>query len=201
MNVKLLVEGGEMKPGPALSQKLGPAGININEVIQKVNDATKNFKGMKVPVEIEVDTKAKTFEVQIFSPPISELIKKEAGIQSGSGIQGKKKVANLSIEQIIKIADTKMPNLLCNDLKAAVKTTVGSCGSLGILVESKSIQEVEMEIDAGKYDKEIKNKITETPSEKKNKMDAFFSDFKAKQEQKLKQEGTPETATDTKKKK
>ena len=47
MNIKLLVEGGEMKPGPALSQKLGPAGININQVIQKINDATKNFPGMK----------------------------------------------------------------------------------------------------------------------------------------------------------
>jgi len=69
MNIKLLVEGGAMKPGPALSQKLGPAGIPINKVIEKVNSVTASFKGMQVPVEIEVDLGNKTFEVQVFSPP------------------------------------------------------------------------------------------------------------------------------------
>ena len=76
MQIKLLVEGGSMKPGPALSQKLGPAGINVNEVITKVNEATKNFKGLKVPVELEVDLSTKDIEVNVFSPPVSELLKK-----------------------------------------------------------------------------------------------------------------------------
>ena len=79
MQIKLLVEGGSMKPGPALSQKLGPLGININQVIQKVNEATKDFNGMKVPVSLEVDTSTKEFDVNVFSPPVSELIKKELG--------------------------------------------------------------------------------------------------------------------------
>ena len=65
-----------MSPGPALSQKLGPAGINISKVIEKVNEATKNFKGMKVPVELDVDASTKEFEVKVFSPPVSELLKK-----------------------------------------------------------------------------------------------------------------------------
>ena len=73
MQVKILAEGGDMKPGPALSQKLGPLGINVNQVIQKVNEATKGFKGMKVPVELEVNTSTKEFEVKVFSPPVHSL--------------------------------------------------------------------------------------------------------------------------------
>jgi len=186
MNIKLLVEGGAMKPGPALSQKLGPAGIPINKVIEEVNKATESFKGMKVPVELEVDMKSKNFEVQVFSPPASELLKKEAGVSDGSGIQNKMKVGNLSIEQIISVAKAKMPNLLCRNLKSAVKTIVGSCTTLGILVESKTPQEVEKLIDEGKFDAEINDEITETPDEKKKALESYFADLKAEQDKKLK---------------
>ena len=79
MQIKLLVEGGAMKPGPTLSQKLGPAGINVGQVISKVNDATKDFKGLKVPVELDVDSLTKEFEIFVFSPPVSELLKRELG--------------------------------------------------------------------------------------------------------------------------
>ena len=72
MIIKLLAEGGSMKPGPALSQKLGPAGIPINSVIQKVNEATENFTGLKVPVELDVNLKTKKFEVKIF-PSLNHL--------------------------------------------------------------------------------------------------------------------------------
>ena len=80
MQIKILAEGGAMKPGPTLSQKLGPAGINVNQVIQKVNEATENFKGLKVPVELDVDTSTKEFTVQVFSPPVSELLKRELAV-------------------------------------------------------------------------------------------------------------------------
>ena len=109
MKIKLLVEGGSMQPGPALSQKLGPAGINIGDVISKVNDSTKSFKGIKVPVELEVDTGTKKFDIKVFSPPVSELLKKELGIEKGSGMQKKQYIGNASIEQIISIAKTKLP--------------------------------------------------------------------------------------------
>ncbi|MDP3966321.1 MAG: 50S ribosomal protein L11 [archaeon] len=186
MNIKLLVDGGAMKPGPALSQKLGPAGIPINKVIEKINEETSSFKGMQVPVEVEVDLKTKSFEVQVFSPPVSGLLKKEAGIQKGSGLQNKTKVGNLSIEEIISVAKRKMGSLLCKDLKSAVKTVVGSCVSLGILVESLDPVEVERLIEEGKYDQEIKEGKTETPEEKKNKMKEFFNELKDAQEKKLK---------------
>lgn len=188
MNIKLLVEGASMKPGPALSQKLGPAGIPINKVIEKVNKETASFKGMQVPVEIEVDLKTKNFEVQVFSPPVSGLLKKEAGIPKGSGLQKKSKVGNLSIEQIVSVAKQKQGNLLCKDLKTSVKTVVGSCVSLGLLVENMNPVEVEKLIDEGKYDKEINGEITTTPEEKKKELAEFFRKVKEEQDKKLKVE-------------
>lgn len=188
MQIKLLVDGGNMQPGPVLSQKLGPLGMNMSQVIQKINDSTKNFQGMKVPVELEINTSTKQFEVNVFSPPASELLKKELGIEKGSGDQKKIKVANASIEQIVNVAKTKLPNLLSRDFRSAVKIIVGSCVSLGVLVENKLAKEVEKEIDEGKYDNEIINEISKTPEEKKKKLDAFFAKVKSDQEKVLKQE-------------
>ena len=188
MQVKLLDEGGDMKPGPVLSQKLGPAGININQVIQKVNEATKDFEGLKVPVELDIDVSTKEIEISVFSPPVSELLKKELGIEKGSGEQNKIQVANASIEQIISIAKAKLPNMLSKDLKAAVKTVVGSCVSLGILIENKPASEIEKEISEGKYDKEIREGRTETSVEKKTELDKYFSEVKDKQDELIKQE-------------
>ena len=188
MQIKLLVEGGSMKPGPALSQKLGPIGINIGQVIQKVNEATKHFNGLKIPVELEVNPSTKEFEVQVFSPPVSELLKKELGIEKGSGMQLKLQTANASIEQIISVAKTKLPNLLCKDLKAAVKTVAGSCVSLGVLIENKPASEIEQEIDKGEYNKEIQEEKTETSESKKEKLDKYFLDLKNEQEKIIKQE-------------
>lgn len=199
MQIKLLVEGGAMTPGPALSQKLGPAGIPINQVIQKVNEATKDFSGLKVPVELDVDLKTKNFEIQIFSPPVSELLKKELKISKGSGEQIKFQVANASIEQIILVAKTKMQNLLAKDLKSAVKLIVGTCVSLGILIENKSAKEIEIEIENGKYDEEISQGKTETSPEKREKLDEFFNEVKRKQEIILKQEKAAKEAAEAEK--
>ncbi|MBW6442453.1 50S ribosomal protein L11 [Patescibacteria group bacterium] len=201
MQIKILAEGGEMKPGPALSQKLGPAGIPLNEVIKKVNEATKSFQGMKVPVVLDVNPSTKEFSVEVFSPPISELLKKELGVDKGSGSQKKFKCANASIEQIISVAKTKFPNLLCKDLKAAVKITLGSCLSLGILVESKSPVEVISEVEEGLYDSEISQEKIETPEEKKKILDSFFNDLKVEQDKKLKIEKDAEKEAEEKKQK
>ncbi|OGJ16151.1 hypothetical protein A3K74_02895 [Candidatus Pacearchaeota archaeon RBG_13_33_26] len=183
-----------MKPGPALSQKLGPMGIPINSVIQKVNDATKSFNGLKVPVELNIDASTKEFEVKVFSPPVSELLKKELGIEKGSGTQKKVKVANASIEQIISLAQTKMQNLLCKDIKSAVKTIAGTCVSLGILIENKPAAEIEKEIEEGKYDKEINQMITITPPEKKKELEEYFSKIKKEQDKIIQQEQAAKAA-------
>jgi large subunit ribosomal protein L11 len=180
--IKLLVEGGSMQPGPALSQQIGPLGLNIGQIISKINDATKSFKGLKVPVELDIDSKTKNINVRVFSPPTSELLKKEIGIQKGSGAQKKLQSANASIEQIISVAKQKFSNMLSKDLKSAVKSVVGTCVSLGMLIENKPAKEIEEEIDAGKYDKEIKEEKTETPLEKKAELDKYFTEVKNKQE-------------------
>jgi large subunit ribosomal protein L11 len=201
MQIKILAEGGSMKPGPALSQKLGPAGIPINKVIEQVNEATKDFKGLKVPVELDVDPKTKSFSVKVFSPPVSELLKREMGLDKGSAEQSKFQAGNASIEQIITVAKTKMQNLLAKDLKASVKQVVGTCGTLGILIENKFAKEVEEEIEEGKYDKEISEEKTETPEEKRKELDEYFKQLKAKQDVIKKQEQAAREAAEAKAKK
>lgn len=188
MIIKLLVDGGNMKPGPALSQKLGPLGMNMGDIISKINDATKDMKGLKVPVEVDVNPTTKEFDVKVFSPPVSELLKKELGIEKGSGEQNKIQVANASIEQIILVSKTKLQNLLAKDLKAAVKSVVGTCVSLGILIENKPAIEVEQEINQGKYDKEIQEEKTETSEEKKAELKEYFEKIREEQEKIIKQE-------------
>lgn len=194
MQIKLLVEGGAMKPGPALAQKIGPLGLNVGQIIQKVNDATKDFKGLKVPVELEVDTGTKEIEVQVFSPPVSELLKKELGIPKGSGLQKKMQIANASIEQIISVAKTKQQNLLCKDLKSAVKTVIGTCASLGILVENQSASELGHQIAGGKFSKEIEQGKTDTSPEKRAELDKYLKEVQTEQEKIIQEEQKVEEA-------
>ncbi|MAG38357.1 50S ribosomal protein L11 [Candidatus Pacearchaeota archaeon] len=182
MKVKLLVDGGKMAPGPAVAQQLGPMGINLGKVIEDVNEATKSFSGTKVPVELDVDPKTKSYEIQVFSPPVAELIKKSLSLEKGSGEAGKYKVGNASIESLIGIAKTKSPDLLAKDLKAALKLIVGTCVSLGILIDNKDPKEIQSEIDSGNYDTEIKEEKTEPSPEKKLKLEKFFKVRKAQQE-------------------
>ncbi|HVY01924.1 MAG TPA: 50S ribosomal protein L11 [Candidatus Nanoarchaeia archaeon] len=180
--IKLIVEGGAMKPGPAVAQQLGPMGINLGKVIADVNSATSGFKGMEVPVEIDVDGKTKSFTVKVFSPSVATLLKKEIATERGSGSAKEVKVGNLAIEQIISVAKTKQSALLSRTLKSAVKLVVGTCVSLGILVESKDPKQVEKDIDAGMYDKEIKSEKTDVSAEKKKELQTFFAAVKDKQE-------------------
>jgi large subunit ribosomal protein L11 len=187
MIIKLLIEGGDMKPGPAIAQQLGPMGINMGKVISEVNTSTKEFKGMKVPVELDVDKKTKSFTVHVFSPPTAELLKKEMNIEKGSAKISEQKVGNASIEDIIKIAKIKHQNMLEKDLKSAVKSVLGTSKAMGVFVENKDPAEVIEEVNQGKFDKEIKNQISETTSEKRKQLDKFFNDIKKAQEMKAEQ--------------
>ena len=187
MQINLLVEGGNMKPGPALSQKLGPTGINIGQIIQEVNKATEIFKGLKVPIEVTLDLGTKEISIEVFSPPVSELVKKELGIEKGSGKQEELKVANASIEQIISVAKTKLPSVISKDLKASVKEVIGSCVSLGILIEKKPAKDFMEDVSGGKYDKKISEEKTETSPEKRKELDDYFSEIIKEQEEKIKQ--------------
>ena len=188
MIISLLVEGGNMAPGPALAQKLGPMGINMGKVISEVNKATASFKGIKVPVELDVDSSTKDFKIKIKSPPVAELIKKEIGLEKGAGDHKKVLVGNMAIEQVISVANTKLPEMLEKDLKAAVKTVIGSCVSLGILVENKPAKEIAKEVEEGKYDSEIKKIKIDVSPEKKKELQNFFEALSSKQKLLLEQE-------------
>ena len=198
MKVKLLVEGGNMSPGPALAQQLGPMGINIGKVIEDVNSATATFKGTKVPVELDIDTSTKEFTISVSSPPVSELLKKELKLEKGAGNHKEEKVGNISIEQVIKVAKTKLPEALENDLKAMVKSVNGTCVSLGILVESKEAVEVAKDIEDGVYDKEIEEQKTIPSEEKIKELAEYFSSMKSAQEAKIKQAEAEKAEADAK---
>lgn len=188
MKLKLLIEGGDMKPGPAIAQQLGPMGVNIGKVISKVNESTKEFKGMKVPVELDIDEKTKDFTINALSPPTSELIKKELNLEKGTHDHKNYKVGNASIEDIIKITKIKYSNMLEKDFKSAVKSVLGTCTSMGILVESIEPKEIIQEILKEKFNKEIEEQKTETDSSKREKLKEFFSVLKKNQDVQLEKE-------------
>lgn len=167
--VEALVDGGKASAGPPIGSSLGPLKVNVAQIVSKINEKTSIFKGMKVPVKIIVDTETKEFEIEVGTPSTSQLLKKELSIELGSGEPHIAKVGVISIEQAIKIAKMKESSLLINSLKAGVKNVVGSCQSLGILVEGKEPKEVMKEIDSGVYDAEIKAGKTETPADKASK--------------------------------
>ena len=177
-----------MTPGPAVAQQLGPMGINMGKVILDVNSATKDFKGMKVPVELDINEKTKEFTVKTSSPPTSELLKKELSLEKGTEEHKKTKVGNASIEDVIKITKVKYPDMLQKEFKSAVKSVLGTCASIGILVENEESNDMVHKIESGKFEEEISKQQTETSPEKRKKLTDFFEDIKKSQEAKLAEE-------------
>ena len=161
----VLVNGGKATAAPPLGPALGPLGVNIGEVIAEINKKTAAFAGMQVPIALEVDEKTKEFTISVGTPPASELIKKEAGIDKGSGSPKSDKVADLKIEQVIKVAQMKEDNLMGKDAFARVKEIVGTCSGMGVLVEGKDAKLVCKEITEGMYADEIKSGKTEVTAE------------------------------------
>ena len=158
--VDLLVGGGQATAGPPLGPALGPLGVNVLEIVNKINELTKDYAGMKVPVKVKVDPETKEFEVTVGTPTTSALIVKELKIEKGSGTPNTEKAGNFTMEQVVRIAKLKRPELLAKTLKAAAKEVLGSCVSIGVTVEGKDPREVQKEIDEDKYN-ELFNKSEE----------------------------------------
>ncbi len=154
--VKVLVEGGKASAGPPLGPALGPLGVNVGQVVAKINEITSSFAGMKVPVNVIVNKKTREFRVEVGSPPTSALIKKELGLEKGAKTSGTEVVGNLSLEQAIKISKLKLETSLAGGLKAAVRETLGTCVSLGVTVNGKDAREVQKEIEKGEHEGELK---------------------------------------------
>ncbi len=151
--LEVLVDGGKATAGPPLGPALGPMGMNIMEVVKAINDRTKSFEGMKVPVKLIIDPKTKAYTIEIGTPGTSALILKELGAEKGSGEAGKTRIGNLTIAQAVKIANMKTDAMQGKDLKARVLEVVGTCVSMGVTVDGKGPKDVTAEIRAGKHDK------------------------------------------------
>ena len=150
--VELLVSGGQATAGPPLGPALGPLGVNTMAVVTKINELTKDYAGMKVPVKVAVDVENKTFEVTVGTPTASALIVSELKIEKGSATPNAAKVGNLTMEQVVRIAKVKRPQLLASTLKGATKEMLGTCVSMGVTVEGKDPRDVQKEIDEGNYE-------------------------------------------------
>jgi len=150
-----LVDGGKATGGPPIGPTLGPTGLNILQVINAINDKTKDFEGMKVPVKVIADPDTKEFEVEVGVPTTTALIVKELHLEKCSSNSKAEKVGDLSIEAAIKIAKTRYPLSVARSLKSCLKEILGTCVSIGVTVAGKDPREVHKEIDAGTYDELI----------------------------------------------
>lgn len=188
-----------MTPGPAVAQQLGPMGINMGKVISDVNAATQEFKGINLPVHLTVNPETKEVSIKVLSPPTSELIKKELGIEKASGARLKQRVGNFAIEQVISIAKAKHDSMLSNDFMATLKSVLGTCQALGVLIESKEVKEIMEEIDEGRFENEISAKKVDVDPEKRKALDIYFETVAAKQEAIRKAEDAEKAAAEEKK--
>jgi large subunit ribosomal protein L11 len=132
--IKVQIQAGKFTPAPPVGPTLAQAGLNLGEFGKKFNEATKDMMGFKIPTEVTVfEDRSYTFILK--QPPASELLKKAAGIESGSKEPNKIKVAKISREQLRKIALQKMPDLNTTDVEAAMRIIEGTARNMGITIE------------------------------------------------------------------
>jgi large subunit ribosomal protein L11 len=150
-SIEVLVPGGEADPGPPLGPELGPTPVDVQAVVQDINDETAAFDGTEVPVTVSYEDDG-SFDIEVGVPPTAELIKDEAGFDTGSGEPQEEFVADLDVDQVVQIAEQKQSDLLSYDLRNAAKEIVGTCTSLGVTIEGENPREFKERIERGEYD-------------------------------------------------
>ncbi len=153
--IEALVDGGQASAGPPLGPALGPLGINVGEVVSAINKETSKYEGMTVPVKVIVDEESGEFEIEVGSPPTTALIRNELGIDKGASSLEDTPAGDLSISQLLSIAEKKEGSILAKNKKKAVKEVVGTCVSMGIYVEGMDPREAVQEIEDGKFDDQL----------------------------------------------
>ncbi|MGI0100585.1 MAG: 50S ribosomal protein L11 [Candidatus Micrarchaeaceae archaeon] len=131
-----LVEGGKATSGPPFGPALGPLGVNINAIIADINEKTRPYAGIKVPVKVHVDGAAKTYRIEIGAPPTSALILKELGIPAGAKAKGEV-VGNITMEQVKGIANAKGAKIYGSDIGQRVNQILGTCKSMGVTCDGE----------------------------------------------------------------
>jgi large subunit ribosomal protein L11 len=132
--IKLQIPAGAANPAPPVGSILGPHGINLGEFCARFNDATKEQAGSIIPAEITI-YEDRSYEFKLKTPPVSDLLRKAAGVAKGSGQPNKNKVGKVTKVQIKEIAEKKMPDLNVNSMEAAIRTIEGTAKNMGIEVE------------------------------------------------------------------
>lgn len=132
--VKLQIPAGAATPAPPVGTALGPQGINIMAFVKEFNSRTQNQPGMILPVEVTIYSD-KSFTFILKTPPAANLLKKEAGIEKGSGQPNRDKVGSVTKAQVRKIAEIKMPDLNCDSIESAMAMVAGAARSMGIEVK------------------------------------------------------------------
>jgi large subunit ribosomal protein L11 len=133
--IKLQIPGGAANPAPPVGPALGQHQVNIMQFCQAFNAATADKNGTIIPVEISV-YEDRSFDFILKTPPAAVLLKQAAGVDKGSGVPNRDKVATVTSDQVRQIAETKMPDLNANDIDAAMKIIAGTARSMGFVVEN-----------------------------------------------------------------
>ena len=150
-DIKVMVDAGKANAGPPLGPALAPLGVNIGDVVAKINEKTESFSGMKVPVTVTINSD-KSFSIKVGLPPMSALIKKEVGAKKGAANPKTDVVGNLTMEQVLKVAEMKDDVLNSYNKKAAAKEVIGTCVSMGVTVEGLKAKKAIAAVNEGKFD-------------------------------------------------
>jgi len=134
-NVKLQLKAGQATPAPPVGTALGQHAVNIMDFCKQYNDATQQFAGEVIPVEMTI-YEDRSFTFVLKQPPAAELIKEAAGLEKGSGVPQRDKVAKLSQQQVRDIAERKMADLNANDVENAMLIIAGTARSMGVEVDA-----------------------------------------------------------------
>jgi len=143
-----IVNGGEATGGPPIGPALGPLGVNIMAIVNKINEETAEYRGVPVPVDVTIDTDTREFSVRVGMLSTFALITQSLGIQKGSQTPNTDFVGDLAFDQVRR----KRDGLFAASLKAAVREIVGSCQSMGVTIDGQPAREVQALIGSGEYD-------------------------------------------------
>ena len=135
--VSVLVEGGKATPGNPLGPALGPLGVNVVQVVQQINEQTKGFAGMRVPVVIKVDPATRAFTLVVGRPPVAALLLKEAGKEKGSGKSKTETVGDVPLDAVRRIAEAKGEDLFGRSVEEKMNQVIGTCVSMGLTVDGQ----------------------------------------------------------------
>jgi len=134
VEVSILVEGGKAAAGATLGSALGPLGVNVGQVVTKINEETKQFAGMRVPVIIRVDPNTRAFTLVVGRPPVAALLLKEAKKEKRSGKPKGEVIGDVSLEAVKRIAEAKGEDLEGRSIEEKMNQVIGTCVSLGLSV-------------------------------------------------------------------